>query len=167
MEEWKNLEDVGFPDYSVSNYGEVVSNVTGRVIRTSSNQAGQEKVGLINPEAGGQVTMTVARLVAHAFLPHPPNHRFNTPINVDGDRRNNHATNLMWRPRWFAVKYHQQFFKAPEGYKVPIEEIHTGEAFNTSWDAAVKYGLLDKEIALATMNRTFVFPTGQAFRVVD
>ena len=105
-------------------------------------------------------------LVADAFLPPPPNPSFNTPIQLDGDRANNDVENLMWRPRWFAVKYHLQFHRPRRGFIVPIVEIHTGETFPTSWEAAIKYGLLNSEIRDAAMNRTFVWPTYQEFRVL-
>lgn len=166
MEDWFNLEDDGFPNYAVSDLGVVRNIRSGRLLRQSSNQSGVRKVGLINSVDGHQYTVSVALLVAKAFIPPPPNIRFTTPINVDGSRGNNYAGNLMWRPRWFAVKYHQQFHNDLRGFDVPIIEVRTGEEFDTSWDAAIKFGLLDREIAIATLNRTYVFPTGQTFRVI-
>lgn len=168
MEEWVNLGNIGFPNYAISNLGNVRNEKTGRMLSQSVTQSGSAKVGLMSSHLGmAQQTVAVTPLVAYAFLPDPPNHRFNTPINVDGDRSNNCVDNLMWRPRWFAVKYHMQFHNDIRGFSVPIIEIHTEEKFETSWDAAVKYGLLDIEIAVAAMNRTYVFPTNQEFRVLS
>lgn len=166
MEQWFNLEDDGFPNYEVSDLGVVRNTRTGRLLRQSSNQSGVRKVGLIRSFDRQQCTVSVALLVATSFIPPPLNERFTTPINVDGDRGNNYAGNLMWRPRWFAVKYHQQFHNDLRGFDLPVVEVRTGEQFDTSWDAAIKFGLLDREIAIATLNRTYVFPTGQTFRVL-
>lgn len=166
MDEWVNLDRIGFPDYAISNRGEVRNENTGRIMLQSSNQSGAYKVGMIQADIGRQVTLSVAPIVAHAFLTPPLHERFNTPINVNGVRSDNRAENLMWRPRWFAIKYHKQFLNDLRGFSVPIFEINTREEFPTSWEAAIKYGLLDREIAIATLNRTYVFPTGQEFRVL-
>lgn len=166
MEEWINLEGSGFPEYAIGNFGNVRNEYSGRILRPSSNQSGVYKIGLFHREESRQCTLAIALLVANAFLTPPQNRRFNTPINVDGDRSNNRADNLMWRPRWFATKYHQQFHNDLRGFDIPVVELHSGEKFETSWDAAIKFGLLDREIAIATLNRTYVFPTGQEFRVI-
>ena len=167
MEEWFNLEKDDFPEYAVSDLGSVRNEKTGRFLCQSSNQSGVRKVGLIRARDRQQCTVSVSLLVAFAFIPPPPNNRFNTPINLDGNRLNNCADNLVWRPRWFAVKYHQQFHNSLRGFEIPVVEVRTGEQFDTSWDAAIKFGLLDREIAIATLNRTYVFPTGQTFRVIQ
>lgn len=166
MEEWHCLEDIGFHGYEVSSLGCIRNLKSQRLVRLSYNQSGLCKVGLIASASGAQVTRSVAPLVASAFLSDPPNERFNTPINVNGDRTNNTVDNLMWRPRWFAVKYHAQFHNNRRGYSVPIVEVNTNEEFETSWEAAIKYGLIDLDIAIAMLNRTYVFPTGQEFRVI-
>lgn len=167
MEEWVKLDFLGCSDYSVSNYGRIINNVTERFMRPSFNQIGFCKIGLMPSDGGLQVTLSVSMLVANAFLPEPPNERYDTPTNLDGDRGNNRADNLVWRPRWFAVKYRKQFKNDLRGFIVPIREINTREEFEISWDAAIKYGLIDRDIAIATANNTFVFPTGQQFEVIE
>lgn len=167
MEAWHSLEDTGFHGYEVSSFGNIRNLKFQRLVRLSYNQSGLCKVGLIASHSGAQVTRSVAPLVANAFLPDPPNERFNTPINVNGDRTNNRADNLMWRPRWFAVKYHAQFHNNRRGYTIPIVEINTGEEFATSWEASIKYGLIDLDVAISMRNRTYVFPTGQEFHVIS
>lgn len=166
LEEWMNLEYLGFGDYSVSNYGEIRNDRTGRILKQSQNQSRTRKIGMMPDRTNQQVTLSVAVIVANAFLQSPPNERFDTPINLDGDRSNNRADNLLWRPRWFAVKYHQQFYNGYRGLIVPTIEVYSGEIFETSWDAAVKYGLIDREIAISAANRTDIFPTGQRFEIL-
>lgn len=164
MAEWVEIEE--FPGYSVSDEGQVANDHTGTVLSISTNQQGIPYVGLVSSEDGVQYKRSVALLVANGFLPPPVPPHFDTPINLDGNRLNNCVWNLMWRPRWFAIKYHKQFHNSERGFIVPIEDVQTGERFKTSWQAAVKYGLLDKEIKIATINHTYVFPTGQRFRTL-
>lgn len=158
-EEWREIS--AFPGYSVSDTGFIQQDRLGHRLTRLINQRGVTYVGLSRD--GKQHNRSVALLVAEAFLiPHQYS-AFDTPINLDGDRANNHASNLMWRPRWFAVKYHQQFHNDRRGFHRAVEEIETGEQFKSSWYAAIKFGLLDREIMLATLNGESVWPTGQRF----
>lgn len=159
---WEPIPE--FPGYSVSDTGDVRNDDTGRILTPSPNQTGVAQVGLMRDKV--QYKRGVALLVASAFL-QPENEAFNTPINLNGDRMDNHVDNLEWRPRWFAITYHRQFHNDLRGFRKPIVEINTGEEFPTSWDAATKYGLIDREIMLAALNRTYVWPTYQEFRLID
>jgi hypothetical protein len=162
-EQWKTIEN--FPDYSVSNFGNVCSNKTGRILSTSPNQFGVVQVGLMLD--GVQYHRSVPLLVAKAFLPIKPD-PFDTPINLDGDRRNNHVNNLVWRPRWFAIKYNRQFrFPYPDRINRPIVDKKSGEISNSSIDCAAKYGLLEEEIVISIFTRTYVWPTYQEFRILQ
>ena len=161
---WKEIEE--FPNYSVSNFGRVRSNFSERILVAYPNQSGLVQVGLMLN--GKQYHRSVPLLVAKAFIPQPSG-PFDTPINLDGNRHNNHVDNLMWRPRWFAVKYNKQF-KENIPYEmeinVPIEDIKTGEVTDNSFECAKKYGLLENEVIMAIVNNTYVWPTYQRFRVV-
>lgn len=129
------------------------------------NQHGVTHVGLTKNRV--QYRRSVTLLVATAFLAEFYKETFDAPINLDGDRSNNRVENLVWRPRWFAVKYHQQFKdNTRRGFLTPIRETKTGEEFESSWEAAIKYGLLDREILLATINNTYVWPTYQRFQTI-
>lgn len=152
--------------YSVSSHGRIRNDKSGRILVMTVNQHGVVQVGLVH-HRGPQVKRSVALLVAKALLLEPEQSAFDTPIHLDGDRLNNHVHNLMWRPRWFAVRYHQQFRSDERGFAVPVIEINSGETFRDSWAAATKYGLIDREIALASLNRTYVWPTYQMFEVLE
>jgi hypothetical protein len=164
MEVWRHILE--FPGYSVGDEGHVRNDESRRIMALLVNQRGLVSVGLT--KSGVQYKRSVPLLVAQAFIPKLAKYRntFDTPINLNGDRLDNSVPNLMWRPYWFAVKYVRQFKEPPAGYACPIEEVSTGEQFKNSWEAALKYGLLDREILIATMNRTYVWPTYQRFRVV-
>ena len=161
MEHWKEIPE--FPGYSVSDMGHVRNDETGYLLTLLQNREGVVNVGMIKDKR--QYKRAVALLVARAFLDPPSPPAFDTPINLDGDRTNNDVTNLMWRPRWFAIAYARQFHTERKGIRVPIEDVNTGEHYRNSWAAATQLGLLDKEILLAIMNHTYVWPTYQIFRV--
>jgi hypothetical protein len=162
-EYWKDIEH--FSEYGVSNYGRIRSNKSGRILSTSPNQFGVVQVGLMKD--GIQYHRSVPLLVAKAFLPVRPG-PFDTPINLDGDRLNNHVDNLVWRPRWFAIKYNRQFRFPYEGrIDRPIVDKKTGEISNNSIECAIRYGLLEEEIVLSIITRTYVWPTYQEFRILE
>ena len=164
LEEWRDI--IEFPGYAVSSRGRVWNTDYDRLKIASTNQAGVLNVLLIKD--GLQYRRSVPVMVAKAFLPTPRYKHFTTLIHLDGDRTICNVETLAWRPRWFSIKYHQQFKPgAARGFKCPVEEVQSQEVFDTSWQAATKYGLLDTDILVATMNQTYVFPTGQRFRVLD
>lgn len=162
MEEWLRIGS--FPGYSVSDFGRVRNDRTGTFIKIVVNQFGICYVGLKHD--GIDYKRGVAPLVARAFLPIPHLVSFDTPINLDGDRLNNIVANLMWRPRWFAVKYHSQFRRPSFGIKEAIEDLDTGEEFPTSLHAAVKFGLIDRDIFIAVHRGETVWPTSKKFRII-
>ena len=162
-EEWVVIE--GFPNYSISNYGRVRTNYSGRILVTYQNQSGTVQVGLM--DHGEQKHRSVPKLVAKAFIPQYEE-PFDTPINLDGDRLNNFVGNLTWRPRWFAIKYNQQFrLPYPNRINYPIEDLKTGEITANSFECAKRYGLLEREIVLSIHENTYVWPTYQIFRVKE
>jgi hypothetical protein len=162
-EVWQPIPE--FLGYEVSDQGRVMNASTGRFMALLRNQYGNVNVGLSKGKM--QYKRSVALLVCEAFNPKNPMHRsFDTPIHLNGDLSDNRAVNLMWRPRWFAMKYIKQFEKGPSGFRTPIQDIASKEIFPTSWEAALTYGLLDNEILVATLNRTYVWPTYQTFHVL-
>lgn len=161
---WKAIPD--FPEYSVSNMGQIRNDDTGRILALSRNAQGVVQVGLSRD--GRQHKRGVALLVAQAFLGPSALEPFDTPIHLDGDQTNNAVNNLMWRPRWFAIKYQRQFrTQSTAMIRQPLIDKKTSVHYHNSWDAATKCGLLDREVFLAIQNRTYVWPTYQEFRVVE
>lgn len=164
MEEyWKAIED--FPGYSISSFGRVRADKSGRILVLSENQFGLLQVGMMRD--GEQRHRSVPLLVAKAFIPSPAG-AFDTPINLDGDRFNNSITNLVWRPRWFAIKYNRQFrYPYEHSILAPIEDVKTGQVSENSFECAKRYGLLEQDLVLSIVNRTYVWPTYQEFRVLS
>ena len=114
-----------------------------------------------------QYHKSVPLLVAKAFLPEPGG-PFDTPINLDGDRWNNCVENLAWRPRWFAIRYNQQFrYQYENPILTPIMDLETGAVSDNSFECAKDYGLLERDLVLAIVNSTPVWPTYQEFRAIE
>ena len=158
-EKWLPIE--GFEIYQISNRGRVYNSETERMMALSRTRQGVVKVGLyLHPR---QYTKGVTRLVAEAFLPRHENPLFNTAMHVDGDRSNNNVDNLIWRPRWFVKDYVLQFKREPFAFG-PIEEIDTLEYFDSTWEAAIKFGLIERDIVRSLEKHLPVWPTKQTFR---
>lgn len=166
MPTWRPIEN--FPGYQVSDAGEIWSDKTQQVISTSQNEAGVEKINLVRD--GRIYTRSVRVLVAEAFLPKQEalatsDEDLPTPINLDGDPRNNTLGNLAWRPRWFAWKYAHQFKETvpTEFIKTPVIDIEHGKAYDSVCDAGVKEGLIWEYIYNSILTGKPVYPTGGIF----
>jgi NUMOD4 motif len=163
IEFWKPIER--FPGYSVSDHGRIRADKSGRILALSENQFGLVQVGLMRD--GKQRHRSVPLLVAKAFI-EAPGGPFDTPINLDGDRRNNRVDNLVWRPRWFAVKYNWQFkYPLVDAILERVIDLKSGDVCNNSFDCATKYGLLEEDLVYSIRNRTYVWPTYQEFGIYE
>lgn len=162
MEAWVPVDY--FERYSVSDEGRVRNDETGRIMAIRRNGHGVYYVGLMHG-SGMQKIRSLPLLVATGFIPQPAG--CPTPIHLDGDRGNNRADNLAWRPFWFAKRYHEQFKRPYPELSNPIINLDTGEKEENMWSACLKHGLLESDLHLAIMNRTFVYPTYQRYAFVD
>lgn len=162
MEQWQAI--AFFPGYSVSDHGRIRTDKSGRILALNETQYGLVQVGLMLD--GEQRHRSVPLLVAKEFIPQPTG-PFDTPINLDGDRYNNHVDNLMWRPRWFAIKYNQQF-RYPHDYEIlsPLVDLKTNIVSPNSFECSKQYGFLEKDLVLSIVNRTYVWPTYQEFAIL-
>lgn len=164
-EEWAIIDE--FPDYAVSSLGQVMSRMTDLIKTQSLNQQGIPSVLLMRDRQ--QNRRAVAPLVANAFLDPPESDAFDTPINLNGNRLDNRATNLMWRPRWFAIAYHKDMLKPQIRRNNAYGYINTrdGRRFEEERDAAQFYGVRELEVYLSACNNEPVFPTWDIFRFDD
>lgn len=163
MESWNEIAD--FPGYSVSDQGQVRNDRSERIMALSTNQRGITMVGLFKERK--QHKRKVDLLVARAFLPAQPYPHFDSVIHLDGDRYNSDADNLMWRPRWFTVKYHAQFIERSRlRFEYPLEVIQTGQLFDNSFHMATTMGLLERDIVLSHEHNTYIWPTSYEVRIL-
>lgn len=160
--EWVTLAD--FPNYLISNHGDIVNKSTGRWLHQSHATGGVVKVGLVR--AGKQHTRSVKVLVAEHFV-EGRDEVFDTPIHLDGDRDNNRADNLVWRPRWFAWEYARQFSNITDNDRIgPLRDVETRETYFDIVECAVLNGLLFKDIRKSMALKESVFPTFQTFEFI-
>ncbi len=166
MQEWASLETLGFPGYELSNDG-LVRNGTGKILKSSPNQEGIVRIGLMKREEGRQVTVSLVRLVARMFV-QGRSASFDTPIQLNGDRTDCTAENLKWRPRWYAVLYFRQFEENEEPLmKTRIYDVETSKEYADTREAAVDNGLLEDLIMKSVVNGSPCFPTWQIFARVS
>jgi len=162
-EDWRPIE--GFPGYSVNPLGQVRRDSSDRLLIPRINQYGVPYVGLMREWR--QCNRSLPRLVARAFLSSPSD-IFDTPIQLDGDPLNCRVDNLMWRPRWYAVHYKNQFKERYDNpIDAPVKAANEQEKFPNSFVAACRYGLLEREVVLSIANRTPAWPTYQYFELVE
>jgi hypothetical protein len=139
------LEIPCFSRYSISDFGRVRNNTTDRVLIQNINQQGNVSVCL--SQSGKQHRRCVAGLVAEAFVPNPKGYPFDTPVHCDGDKTNNQAENLIYRPRWFALEFQKQFsYLSQSRILKPIQIRQTGEVFPNSREASIALTVLERDI---------------------
>lgn len=120
MEIWKTI--IEYPNYEVSNQGNVRNRVTGRVLK-QCKVGGYLKVGLREGKLK-QKQITVHRLVACAFLPNPDS---KPCVNhIDGNKHNNQVDNLEW------VSYSEN---SQHAYRTGLLKPNT-IGFKIGWDMA-------------------------------
>ena len=93
MEQWKPIEGTD-GKYEVSNLGRVRTNGKRPGLLTLTKQKSGYRYAMIQLSNGKQKNCRVHRMVAEAFIPNPENL---PQINhKDGNKLNNHVTNLEW-----------------------------------------------------------------------
>lgn len=124
-EVWGEID--GFPNYAVSNYGEIVNIKFGRSLKPRSNSRGYMHVILFNDSIRKEYY--VHQLVATVFIGdfRQGSHIF----HIDGDKSNNAVTNLRMRGGRGDIDYNPVRLS---GRRVKI--IETGQVFMNAYSCA-------------------------------
>lgn len=101
MEKWKHIEENN--NYEISNYGNF-RNKKGRMLKTNINARGYEYCNISTKNVITKVK--IHRLVAKYFIDNLYNK--DTVNHIDGNKLNNHYTNLEWLTRKENI---QHYFK--------------------------------------------------------
>ena len=94
-EEWRAVP--GFPDYEVSNMGNVRSFIRGAEGHILSPSCNRQRYGYLHvnlSRSGKQYTRRIHRLVAEAFIPNP--YKKPEVNHIDCNPANNNVENLEW-----------------------------------------------------------------------
>ena len=148
----------GFPGYSISSLGRIANLKWQMLMQTSQTIEGHVKISLQGED--GRHTLSVKKLVARAFV-YQPSPMFNAVINLDGDITNVEASNLQWRPRWFAWRYHRQYQdKGNPVYfrNIPIYNQGTGYEYPSIEIASKTDGVLMEDVLISIRTGALVFP---------
>lgn len=97
---FKQIE--GYPKYSINEKGEVKSSISGKILKPRTAGKGYLCYNLYGEN--GPSNKYIHRLVAKAFLPNPNNLPF--VDHIDGDKQNNHLSNLRWTTNYQNLKYY-------------------------------------------------------------
>ena len=130
MEKWLSIEE--FPNYEISDFGNVRNRRTGRILQPRKNPKGYNIVSLY--DNGLQHTKKIHRLVAKAFCEGFDEDR---EVNhIDGNKNNNSKTNLEWCTGSENINhaYETGLKRPPRMKKVKILE--TGEIFESMSECA-------------------------------
>lgn len=137
-----------FPEYVVTDFGEIFSEHHEGPLRLSFNTVGVLMVGLY--QEGRLYRRSVAKIVAEAFVDVGdvlPEDQILAPIHLNGDRADCRADNLAWRTRSFAVRYHKEMTHDVYGaWDAPILELGTGRVYNHPREVAAEYGALQSSV---------------------
>jgi len=154
VETWVIIDEA--PDYSVSDLGRVRNDHSGRLLTVTSTVRGGPKVGLVID--GVATSRLVKNLVAEQFVPGETD-LFDTAINMDGNKMNCEAANLVWRPRWYAILYARQFNESyPNAGRGPIRNIDEDITYENVYEASVANGLLFRDVFSGCLDGEPVFP---------
>lgn len=161
MEEFRSPDE--FPNYGVNSKGEVWNLIYDRPIQpraTRGNPRGSSAQVTISDWDGRPKTMSLSRLVADLWLPKHEFAHYDTPINLNGDRFDNRVENLQWRPRWYAIQYHQQFHTDPSIGRgtIPILNVDTEDIYQNADVAFTTLGLIRIKMIVAIFNKEIIRP---------
>lgn len=163
-EVWATVNE--FPNYRISNLGNVINRRRGTFMATSVSNFGHTKVSLSNE--GSRHTRSVALLVAEAFVERP-DVLCDSVVVLNGDLSDVRADNLAWRPAWFAWQYSRQLKCVPPLHYTDLKIIneHTEQIYPSIVDAGITEGLLWADIWQSTYTGKQLYPYRHSFKIYE
>lgn len=117
----------GFPDYEVSNEGDVRNKKTGRILKPQLGSHGYEAMSLRKDKQA--YTVRVHRVVADSF--YDGNHEELDVNHADGNKRNNHISNLEFCTRKENIRHAFDTGLKHGPRRNRIRVVETGEVYDS------------------------------------
>lgn len=163
MDDWRPIEE--FPDYMIEQSGAIYNQVTCHHVEPMINQRGILMVQVRDGHV--RTSRSVAKLVLDTFGGQPEDEEFNTVMHLNGDKEDCHFRNLRWRPRHYAIKYHEQFRTGSwNRARASVMNLDDGNEFTTIQEAAMYYGVTILDIAHSASEGRPCPIVHQNFRVI-
>ena len=145
MEEFKEIQD--FPNYQISNYGNVFSKNRNKILSPCDDSHGYLMVHLWKNNR--QYVKKIHRLVAETFLENPNN--FQDVNHKDENKKNNNISNLEWISRKDNLNYGTRNQRANATRKKPVYQIDKDtldiiNKFDSAKDASKQTGINSSNI---------------------
>lgn len=160
MEQWRSIDF--FPQYEVSDRGNVRNRYTDRVLKQAKNPAGFYFVCL--RADGTNHIRSVHRLVAEAFL--PLGQKGDAPVHLDGDRSNNTPENLRWRSRRYIIRMGNQSRRTGPTDCRPVRDLLTGTRYKNALHAANTLAILEDDVVWAAQDPQARITSGRHFEFI-
>lgn len=145
---WKFVTDprVVQNRYQIAEDGTLVDTLKGRVVKQCQDSAGYMRIRMTTPDSC-EIKFPVHRVVAAAFLPAPEAGQTHVD-HIDGNRANNHVSNLRWctptennRNPITVVKKQAAHRITETALKRKVVCENTGEVFDSMTEAALHFNL--------------------------
>lgn len=161
-EEWRIVKD--FPKYEVSNFGHVRK--IGKTTPLSPKKAKGDAWFVKLSRDGIPYSKTLKTLVSEAFVPKPEGHDpnvFDTPVLCALTTDDVRADKIVWRPRWFAIKYRRMINDLPYYWDMAVLNLNTGNQHASILTASLRDGVLMSDIYRSAGEGRTTFPHGYRY----
>lgn len=138
----------GFPNYLISNTGQVFSKNTNSFLQPQLSNRGYLQVGLFNN--GKRQVKSIHRLVAEAFLPNPL--QLEEINHIDENKTNNMVDNLEWINHIDNLKYGARPIKHAHAVGKTVLNIETNQQYYSIMEAARQTNIPKSSISVACHN---------------
>lgn len=138
MEIWKPIDLMNGKDlsrYWVNEYGQVKNSETGLILKPKIDRYGYPCLNL-NARDGTRSYPTIHRLVACAFIPREEGK--NQVNHKDGNKLNNHVSNLEWSSARENINHSYEFNLNKNRNAILVTDRNTGE--EKRWQSLKKFG---------------------------